>query len=93
MLSQLKKDLARMQNEYSIDDAIIYNVNMEAVKESFLDADDFDISTLAIDDNEMAMIEKLVEEIPPYTNEADMDNKLKRIVECNIPTSLEGDEY
>ena len=45
MLSQLKKDLARMQNEYSIDDAIIYNVNMEAVKESFLDADDFDIST------------------------------------------------
>ena len=26
MLSQLKKDLARMQNEYSIDDAIIYNV-------------------------------------------------------------------
>ena len=41
----------------------------------------------------MAMIEKLVEEIPPYTNEADMDNKLKRIVECYIPTSLEGDEY
>ena len=93
MLSQLKKDLARMQNEYSIDDAIIYNVNMETVKESFLDVDDFDITTLSIDDNEMAMIEKLVEEIPPYTNEADMDNKLKRIVECYIPTSLEGDEY
>ena len=92
MLSQLKRDLAKLGNENSINDAIIYNVNMEAVKESFLDADDFDISTLAIDDNEMAMIEKLVDEIPPYTNEADMENKLKRIVECYIPTNLKGDE-
>ena len=92
MLSQLKRDLAKMENENSINDSIIYNVNMEAIRESFLDADDFDISTLAVDDNEMAMIEKLIDEIPPYTNEADMDNKLKRIVECYIPTSLEGDE-
>ena len=92
MLSQLKRDLAKMENENSINDSIIYNVNMEAIRESFLDADDFDISTLAIDDNEMAMIEKLIDEIPPYTNEADMENKLKRIVECYIPTSLEGDE-
>ena len=92
MLSQLKRDLTKMENENSINDSIIYNVNMVAIREGFLDADDFDISTLAIDDNEMAMIEKLVEEIPPYTNEADMDNKLKRIVECYIPTSLEGDE-
>lgn len=92
MLSQLKRDLAKMENENSINDSIIYNVNMEAIRESFLDADDFDISTLAVDDNEMAMIEKLIDEIPPYTNEADMENKLKRIVECYIPTSLEGDE-
>lgn len=92
MLSQLKRDLANMGNENSINDMIIHNVNMEAIRENFLDADDFDISTLSIDDNEMEMIEKLVEEIPPYTNEADMENKLKRIVECYIPTSLEGDE-
>ena len=92
MLSQLKRDLAKMENENSINDSIIYNVNMEAIRESFLDADDFDISTLAVDDNEMAMIEKLIDEIPPYTNETDMENKLKRIVECYIPTSLEGDE-
>ena len=37
MLSQLKADLARLENQYSVDDLIMESVSMEAIHESFMD--------------------------------------------------------
>ena len=77
MLSQLKADLARLENQYSVDDLIMESVSMEAIHESFMDDNlEFDISTLELGDDIIDNLEKVVEDIPEYTNESDMNNKI-----------------
>ena len=86
MLSQLKAELARLENATSIDDAIIENVNMESIKESFMeDSIDMNMDALDIDDQEIEMIEKVINDIPEYTNESDMNVRIKRVLEYYIP--------
>lgn len=86
MLSQLKAELARLENATSIDDAIIENVNMESIKESFMeDSIDMDMDALDIDEQEIEMIEKVINDIPEYTNESDMNVRIKRVLEYYIP--------
>lgn len=89
MLSQLKADLARLQNQCSVDDLIMESVSMEAVHESFMDDNlEFDISTLELGDDIIDNLEKVVENIPEYTNEADMSNKIRNILENFIPDEI-----
>lgn len=89
MLSQLKADLARIENQCSIDDLIMENVAMEAIHESFMDDNlEFDVSTLDIEDDIIDNLEKVIEDIPEYTNESDMNNKIRNILENYIPDEL-----
>lgn len=91
MLSQLKADLARLENQCSIDDLIMESVSMEAVHESFMDDNlEFDISTLELGDDIIDNLEKVVESIPEYTNESDMGNKIRNILENFIPTDIDS---
>lgn len=91
MLSQLKADLARLENQCSVDDLIMESVSMEAVHESFMDDNlDFDISTLELGDDVMDNLEKVVENIPEYTTESDMNNKIKNILENFIPSDIDS---
>lgn len=86
MLSQLKADLAKRENENSINDIILENVNMEAIKESYIDGvDDYELDSVSLDDVEAEALEKIINDIPEYTNESDMNIKLKRILENYIP--------
>lgn len=89
MLSQLKADLARIENQCSIDDLIMENVAMEAIHESFMDDNlEFDVSTLNLEDDIVDNLEKVIEDIPEYTNESDMNNKIRNILENYIPDEL-----
>lgn len=91
MLSQLKADLARLENQCSVDDLIMESVSMESIHESFMDDNlDFDISTLELGDDVMDNLEKVVENIPEYTNESDMNNKIKNILENFIPSDIDS---
>lgn len=91
MLSQLKADLARLENQCSVDDLIMESVSMEAVHESFMDDNlEFDISTLELGDDIIDNLEKVVESIPEYTNESDMGNKIRNILENFIPTDIDS---
>lgn len=91
MLSQLKADLARLENQCSVDDLIMESVSMEAVHESFMDDNlEFDISTLELGDDIIDNLEKVVESIPEYTNESDMSNKIRNILENFIPTDIDS---
>lgn len=86
MLSQLKADLAKRENENTVNDIILENVNMEAIKESYIeDVDDYELDSVEMDDTEFEALEKIVNDIPEYTNESDMNIKLKRILENYIP--------
>jgi hypothetical protein len=86
MLSQLKADLAKRENENSINDIILENVNMEAIKESYIDGvDDYELDSVDLDDVEAEALEKIINDLPEYTNESDMNIKLKRILENYIP--------
>ena len=86
MLSQLKADLAKRENENNINDIILENVNMEAIKESYIDgADDYELDSVELDDVEAEALEKIINDLPEYTNESDMNIKLKRILENYIP--------
>ena len=90
MLRQLKAELAKLENQYAIDDAIIDHVTMEAIKESYMgdympDFEDFNVNELMDEDHELEMLEKVIEDIPEYTNESDMGMKVKRILENYIP--------
>lgn len=86
MLSQLKADLAKRENENSINDIILENVNMEAIKESYIDGvDDYELDLVDLDDVEAEALEKIINDLPEYTNESDMNIKLKRILENYIP--------
>jgi hypothetical protein len=86
MLSQLKADLAKRENENSINDIILENVNMEAIKESYIDGvDDYELDAVDLDDVEAEALEKIINDLPEYTNESDMNIKLKRILENYIP--------
>lgn len=91
MLSQLKADLARLENQCSVDDLIMESVSMEAIHESFMDDSlDFDVSTLELGDDIIDNLEKVVEDIPEYTNESDMSNKIRNILENFIPTDIDS---
>ena len=91
MLSQLKADLARLENQYSVDDLIMESVSMEAIHESFMDDNlEFDISTLELGDDIIDNLEKGVEDIPEYTNESDMNNKIRNILENFIPNDIDS---
>lgn len=91
MLSQLKADLARLENQYSVDDLIMESVSMEAIHESFMDDNlEFDISTLELGDDIIDNLEKVVEDIPEYTNESDMNNKIRNILENFIPNDIDS---
>lgn len=91
MLSQLKADLARLENQYSVDDLIMESVSMEAIHESFMDDNlEFDISTLELGDDIIDNLEKVVENIPEYTNESDMNNKIRNILENFIPNDIDS---
>lgn len=86
MLSQLKADLAKRENENNINDIILENVNMEAIKESYIDGvDDYELDSVELDDVESEALEKIINDLPEYTNESDMNIKLKRILENYIP--------
>lgn len=86
MLSQLKADLAKRENENSINDIILENVNMEAIKESYIDGvDEYELDSVDLDDVEAEALEKIINDLPEYTNESDMNIKLKRILENYIP--------
>ncbi len=86
MLSQLKADLAKRENENNINDIILENVNMEAIKESYIDGvDDYELDSVELDDVEAEALEKIINDLPEYTNESDMNIKLKRILENYIP--------
>lgn len=90
MLKQLKAELARLENLNKIDDIIMDNVFMESVKESYMgeympDNEDFNIDQLMDEDNEIEMLEKIINDIPEYTNESDMNVRVKRILENYIP--------
>lgn len=86
MLSQLKADLSKRENENSINDIILENVNMEAIKESYIDGvDDYELDSVDLDDVEAEALEKIINDLPEYTNESDMNIKLKRILENYIP--------
>lgn len=86
MLSQLKADLAKRENENNINDIILENVNMEAIKESYIDGvDDYELDSVELDDIEAEALEKIINDLPEYTNESDMNIKLKRILENYIP--------
>lgn len=89
MLSQLKADLAKIENSRSVDDLIMENVSMQAIHESFMDDNlDFDVTTLDLEDDVLDNLEKVVNNIPEYTNESDMNNKIKSILENYIPDEL-----
>ena len=91
MLSQLKADLARLENQYSVDDLIMESVSMAALHESFMDDNlEFDISTLELGDDIIDNLEKVVEDIPEYTNESDMNNKIRNILENFIPNDIDS---
>lgn len=91
MLSQLKADLARLENQCSVDDLIMESVSMEAIHESFMDDNlEFDISTLELGDDIMDNLEKVVENIPEYTTESEMNNKIKNILENFIPSDIDS---
>ena len=91
MLSQLKADLARLENQYSVDDLIMESVSMEAIHEGFMDDNlEFDISTLELGDDIIDNLEKVVEDIPEYTNESDMNNKIRNILENFIPNDIDS---
>lgn len=91
MLSQLKADLARLENQCSVDDLIMESVSMEAIHESFMDDNlEFDISTLELGDDIIDNLEQVVENIPEYTNESDMSNKIRNILENFIPTDIDS---
>lgn len=86
MLSQLKADLAKRENENNINDIILENVNMEAIKESYIDGvDEYELDSVDLDDVEAEALEKIINDLPEYTNESDMNIKLKRILENYIP--------
>jgi len=90
MLRQLKAELARLENQNVIEDAIMEHVNMEAIKESYIgdympDHEDFNIDELMDEEQELEMLEKVIEDIPEYTNEVDMNVRVKRILENYIP--------
>ena len=91
MLSQLKADLARLENQCSVDDLIMEIVSMEAIHESFMDDNlEFDISTLELGDDIIDNLEKVVEDIPEYTTESDMNNKIRNILENFIPDNIDS---
>jgi len=91
MLSQLKADLARLENQCSVDDLIMESVSMEAIHESFMDDNlEFDISTLELGDDIIDNLEKVVEDIPEYTTESDMNNKIRNILENFIPDNIDS---
>ena len=90
MLKQLKAELARLENLNAIDDLIIENVTMETIKESFMadymyDYEEFDIDSLMDEDHEIAELEKVINDLPEYTNESDMNLKVKGLLEFYIP--------
>jgi hypothetical protein len=90
MLRQLKAELAKMENQYAIDDAIMEHVSMEMIKESYMgdympDYEDINIDELLDEDHELEMLEKVIEDIPEYTNESDMNIRVKRILEKYVP--------
>jgi hypothetical protein len=90
MLKQLKAELARIENLNTIDDLIIENVSMESIKESFMadymhDYEEFDVESLMDDEHEIAELEKVINDLPEYTNESDMNLKVKGLLEFYIP--------
>lgn len=90
MLNQLKAELARLENLNVMEDAIMEHVYMESIKESYMgdympDYEDFNIDELMDEDGELEALAKVVDDIPEYTNESDMNLKVKRILENYIP--------
>lgn len=90
MLNQLKAELARLETEHVLDDAIMEHVVFESIKESFMegyvsDLEDINIDEFMDEEEDLVMLEKVINDIPEYTNESDMNMRVKRILENYIP--------
>lgn len=80
MLEMLKADIEREYREESVMESMSEGVNTD-VRDTILDEMGEDVDLLEIDDE----LSSLVNKIPEYDEEKEMNKKLKRLAESYIP--------
>ena len=79
MLSNLKKNIRKSNQELFLMEAVAQSSGDDDIRDAILD------DTGLIDDDESTEIKKLVDGIPEFDEEQDMEEKLKHIKENFIP--------
>jgi len=79
LLSNLKKNIRKSNQELFLMEAVAQSSGDDDIRDAILD------DTGLIDDDESTEIKKLVDGIPEFDEEQDMEEKLKHIKENFIP--------